>query len=208
MTYFLMQIRRRLAVFSLHCVYFCLFFGLFFMPHLDWILSHFSPFLCASALALFSALCSQSLFFPLFPFVPLLHILWCSIISVLCLYFSLSFHFAYLCSVSSLVSPCSLSSFFPCSFFSSLCLFLWFPFIFVLFWVGLSWSLSLQRTCSNEDKTCHSNRNCLLIITWTHCWSPSLPQSQQTNSQEFPGHPVFFWASGLHVGPYGWTPST
>lgn len=125
MTYFLMQIRRRLAVFSLHCVYFCLFFGLFFMPHLGWILSHFSPFLCASALALFSALCSQSLFFPLFPFVPLLHILWCSIISVLCLYFYLSFHFAYLCSVSSLVSPCSLSSFFSLFFlFLSLSLFM------------------------------------------------------------------------------------
>lgn len=62
--------------------------------------------------------------FPLFPFVPLLHIFWCSIISVLCLFFSLSFHFAYLCSVSSLVSPCSLSSLFPCSSFSSVCLFL------------------------------------------------------------------------------------
>lgn len=74
---------------------------------------------CSVLCPLFSATVS-----PPFPFVPLLHILWCSIISVLCLYFSLSFHFAYLCSMSSLVSPCSLSSLFPCSFFSSVCLFL------------------------------------------------------------------------------------
>lgn len=200
-TYFLMQIRRWLAVFSLHCVYFLLLSRLFFTPRLGWILSHFSPFLCLSALALFSALCSQLLFSPFFPFVPLLHIFWCSIIFVLCLFFSLSFHFAYLCSVSSLVSPCSLSSLFPCSFFSSVCLFLWFPFIFVVFWVGLSWSLSLQRTCSNEDKTHHSNGNCLLIITWTHCWNPSLPQSLQSSSEVFTGQRGMFWSSELCIGP-------
>lgn len=97
MTYFLMQIRRWLAVFSLHCVYFSLFFGLFFMPHLGWILSHFSPFLCVSALALFSALCSQLLFLPLFPFVLLLHIFWCSIISVLCLFSVFSFCLSLFC---------------------------------------------------------------------------------------------------------------
>lgn len=92
-----MQIRRWLAVFSFHCVYFFLFFGLFFMPHLGWILSHFSPFLCVSALALFSALCSQLLFSPFFLFVPLLLIFWCSIISVLCLFFVFSFCLSLFC---------------------------------------------------------------------------------------------------------------
>lgn len=183
--------------------------GLFFMPCVGWILSYFSPFLCISALALFSALCSQLLFSPLFPFVPLLHIFSFSIISVLCLFISLSFHFAYLCSVSSLVSPCSLSSLFSCSFFSSACVFLWFPFMFIVFWVGLSWSLSLQRTCWNEDKTRHSNRNCLLIITWTHRGSPGLPQRWQTKSQVFAGqYFVFFRSSRLHVGPCRWASNT
>lgn len=66
MTYFLMQIRKLLAVFCHNFVYFFLFFGLFFMPYLGWILSHFSPFLCVSALALY--LLFSGVLFPPFSF--------------------------------------------------------------------------------------------------------------------------------------------
>lgn len=118
MTYFLMQIGRWLAVFALHCVYF--FFGLFFTPHLGWILSHFSPFLCVSALALFPALCSQSLFSPVFPFVPLAYFL---LLYHLCSLSFLFFVFSFCLSLFCVLFGVSLFFVFSFSlFFLFLCL--------------------------------------------------------------------------------------
>lgn len=101
-----MQIRRRLAAFSLHCVYFFLFFGLFFMPLLGWILFHFSPFLCISVLCpLFSVAVFPSLSFcaSLAYFLVLYHL--CSLsfllfvfsfcLSLFCVLFGVSLFFVF-----------------------------------------------------------------------------------------------------------------
>lgn len=123
MTYFLMQIRRWLAVFSPHCVYFCLFFGLFFMPHLGWILSHF--------FSLPLHFCSCSVLCPLFSVTVFPPFPFCASLT----YFVVLYH---LCSLSLLFFVFSFCLSLFCVLFG---VSLFFVFSFSLFFLFLCLSL-------------------------------------------------------------------
>lgn len=208
MTYFLMQIRRWLAVFSPHCVYFCLFFGLFFMPQLGWILSHFSPFLCVSALALFSALCSQSLFSPLFPFVLTYFVVLYHLCSLSLLFFVFSFCLSLFCVLF------GVSLFFVFSFslfFLFLCLSLFMiPFYlrcvlsrFVLIFVFAENVLKgRQNTPFKQKLLINYNMDTLLKPK-----PPTKPANQLTGI--FRPSCIFLGIWAAHLGCFcGWAPST